>query len=39
MRKTKMGRFQYWLGSPTGALWYFGVCYALIGIGYLYLTS
>lgn len=24
-------RFQYWLGSPRGALWYFGLSYMAIG--------
>jgi hypothetical protein len=23
-------RFRYWLGSPTGALWYFGVTGGLV---------
>lgn len=29
---TGLQRFQYWLGSPRGAAWYFGVAYALIAV-------
>jgi len=31
-------RFQYWLESPRGAMWYFGVGYALIGLGWWWLA-
>lgn len=27
-------RFRYWLGSPRGALWYFGVCYGLVAVAW-----
>jgi hypothetical protein len=31
-------RFQYWLGSPRGALVYFGVGYGLVALAWLVTT-
>jgi hypothetical protein len=31
-----MSRFRYWLGSPQGALFYFGVCYAALALAWLW---
>jgi hypothetical protein len=34
----KLRRFQYWLGSPRGALVYFGVSYGLLALAWLAYT-